>query len=68
MIMSKDEYLLLKSDKLVFGWTLPYFSQAQKSYQILVASTAENIEKNVGDMWNSGCVFTNNSLNVEKKI
>ncbi|HJH63549.1 MAG TPA: sulfatase-like hydrolase/transferase [Bacteroides mediterraneensis] len=65
--MSKDEYLLLKSDKLVFGWTLPYFSQAQKSYQILVASTAENIEKNVGDMWNSGCVFTNNSLNVEYK-
>jgi len=65
--MSKDEYLLLKSDKLVFGWTLPYFSQAQKSYQILVASTAENIEKNVGDIWNSGCVFTNNSLNVEYK-
>lgn len=65
--MSKDEYLLLKSDKLVFGWTLPYFSQAQKSYQILVASTAENIEKNVGDMWNSGCVFSNNSLNVEYK-
>ena len=65
--MSKDEYSLLKSDKLVFGWTLPYFSQAQKSYQILVASTAENIEKNVGDMWNSGCVFTNNSLNVEYK-
>lgn len=65
--MSKDEYLLLKSDKLVFGWTLPYFSQAQKSYQILVASTTENIEKNVGDIWNSGCVFTNNSLNVEYK-
>lgn len=65
--MSKDDYSLLKSDKLVFGWTLPYFSQAQKSYQILVASSKENIDRNVGDLWNSGCVFSNNSLNVEYK-
>lgn len=65
--MYKEEYSLLKSDKLVFGWTLPYFSQAQKSYQILVASSKENIDRNVGDMWNSGCVFSNNSLNVEYK-
>ena len=65
--MSKDEFSLLKSDKLVFGWTLPYFSQAQKSYQILVASSKENIDRNVGDLWNSGCVFSNNSLNVEYK-
>ena len=65
--MSKNEYSLLKSDKLVFGWTLPYFSQAQKSYQILVASSKENIDRNVGDLWNSGCVFSNNSLNVEYK-
>lgn len=65
--MSKEEYSLLESDKLVFGWTLPYFSQAQKSYQILVASSKENIDRNVGDLWNSGCVFSNNSLNVEYK-
>lgn len=65
--ISKDEFSLLKSDKLVFGWTLPYFSQAQKSYQILVASSKENIDRNVGDLWNSGCVFSNNSLNVEYK-
>lgn len=65
--MSKDDFSLLKSDKLVFGWTLPYFSQAQKSYQILVASSKENIDRNVGDLWNSGCVFSNNSLNVEYK-
>lgn len=65
--MSKEDYSLLKSGKLVFGWTLPYFSQAQKSYQILVASSKENIDRNVGDIWNSGCVFSNNSLNVEYK-
>lgn len=65
--ISKDEFSLLKSDKLVFGWTLPYFSQAQKSYQILVASSKENIDRNVGDLWNSGCVFSNNSLNVKYK-
>ena len=65
--MSRKDYSLVKSDKLVFGWTLPYFSQAQKSYQILVASSKENIDRNVGDMWNSGCVFSNNSLNVEYK-
>lgn len=65
--ISKGEYSLIKSDKQVFGWILPYFSQAQKSYQILVASSEDNIRKNVGDMWNSGCVFSNNSLNVEYK-
>lgn len=62
--MGKLDYSMLKGDEQVFGWTLPYFSQSQKYYQILVASTKENIDKNVGDMWNSGCVFSNNSLNV----
>lgn len=65
--ISKDEYSLMKSDKLLFGWQLPYFSQAQKSYQILVASSEGNIKRNVGDIWNSGCVFDSNSLNVEYK-
>lgn len=65
--ISKDEYSLTKSDKLLFGWQLPYFSQAQKSYQILVSSSKDNIDRNVGDMWNSGCVFCNNSINVEYK-
>lgn len=52
-------------EKQVFGWTLPYFSQAQKYYQIIVASTKVNIDKNIGDIWNSGPVFSNNSLDVK---
>lgn len=47
----------------VFGWTLPYFSQSQKAYQILVSSSQADIERNVAEVWNSGCVFSNNSLN-----
>lgn len=63
--ISKEDYSLIKSDKLLFAWALPYLSQAQKSYQILVASSREYIDNNVGNMWNSGCVISNNSLNVE---
>ncbi len=65
--IGKKDFSLTEADKQVFGWTLPYFSRAQKSYQILVASSKENIDRNVGDMWNSGCVFSNNSFNVEYK-
>lgn len=62
--LKKTEYSMLEGDIVTFGWTLPYFSQAQKFYQILVSADRSNIERNVGDMWNSGCVASHNSLNV----
>lgn len=37
----------------VFTWNLPNTNQKQIAYQILVASSEENINNNIGDIWNS---------------
>lgn len=36
----------------------------QTAYQILASSTIDNIEKDIGDMWNSGKVESGQSINV----
>lgn len=38
--------------------------QKQTAYQILVASSLENLDNNIGDAWNSGEVISNQSVNV----
>lgn len=38
--------------------------QKQTAYQILVSSNKENIEKNVGDLWDSGKVNSDQNVNV----
>jgi arylsulfatase A-like enzyme len=48
-----------------FSWMLPSQAVLQKGYQILVSSTKELIDNNVGDVWNSGNVRSNQSVNVE---
>lgn len=47
-----------------FGWKVPKAAVYQLAYQVLVASSQENIDNNIGDMWNSGQVRSNNSTNV----
>jgi alpha-L-rhamnosidase len=37
-----------------YNWRIPEQSRPQSAYQILVASTEENIRRNIGDIWNSG--------------
>lgn len=41
-------------DKLTFGWQLPKEAGYQSAYQILVASTQEKLDQNIGDLWDSG--------------
>jgi hypothetical protein len=45
------------------SWVLPAGARgrAQSAYQILVASSAENLSKNAGDLWNSGKVGSSES-------
>ncbi|MEM2848780.1 MAG: family 78 glycoside hydrolase catalytic domain [Candidatus Bathyarchaeia archaeon] len=49
------------------SWTLIHAERGrmQSAYQILVASTLECLDKDVGDMWDSGKVYSNQSVNVE---
>ncbi|WP_299430209.1 family 78 glycoside hydrolase catalytic domain [uncultured Maribacter sp.] len=39
--------------------------QKQTAYQILVASSIKNLESNVGDVWDSGKIESNQSVNVK---
>ena len=48
-----------------FGWQVPSGAVTQSAYQILVASSQDNIDKNIGDVWNSGQVRKNQSTEVE---
>ncbi len=49
-----------------FSWNtdLVERGQFQKAYQILVASIVENLDKDYGDMWDSGRIESNQSVNV----
>ena len=50
-----------------FSWVLRHSERGrtQSAYQILVASSKEKLLKDLGDMWDSGKVNSNQSVNVE---
>jgi alpha-L-rhamnosidase len=48
-----------------FSWVVPGEAVFQKAYQILVSSDRDKITKNIGDVWNSGVVRSNKSVDVE---
>ncbi|MFC1905934.1 hypothetical protein ACFLWJ_00430 [Chloroflexota bacterium] len=49
-----------------FGWDFsdPDIPDSQSAYQILVASTSENLTANTGDLWNSGKVASTSSTSI----
>lgn len=52
-----------------FGWVMNsnIKNDVQTAYQIIVAISAENLKQNIGDMWDSGKINSNKSINVEYK-
>ncbi|MCM4154855.1 sulfatase-like hydrolase/transferase [Gramella sp. AN32] len=48
-----------------FSWVVPEGAVFQSAYQVLVASTRENIDNNNGDVWNSGEVRSAASVGIE---
>jgi arylsulfatase A-like enzyme len=50
-----------------YGWIVPDGSVTQSAYQVLVASSEEKINNNIGDIWDSGQVRTNKSAEIEHK-
>jgi arylsulfatase A-like enzyme len=48
-----------------FSWVIPKEAGFQKAYQIQVSSSKENIDKNIGDIWNSGVVRSSKSVDIE---
>ncbi len=47
-----------------FSWVVPKEAVIQKGYQILVASNEKNIGNNIGDVWDSGNVRSNQSVDI----
>ncbi|MFW6289448.1 MAG: family 78 glycoside hydrolase catalytic domain [Mariniphaga sp.] len=58
-------YTEIVDNRPEFSWVVPKEAVVQKGYQILVSSTRENINNNIGDVWDSGNVRSNQSVNVE---
>ena len=52
-----------------FSWALRSSQRgvSQSAYQVLVATTSKKLESNIGDMWNSGQVDSEESVNVTYK-
>lgn len=50
-----------------YGWVVPTDAVSQSAYQLLVASSEENINNNIGDVWDSKQVRTNQSSEIEHR-
>lgn len=53
----------IETEQPLFSWTLNVedFNQSQSAYQLLVASTPDNLEENEADIWNSEKVTSDKS-------
>jgi alpha-L-rhamnosidase len=56
--------IVLNDNTPDFAWIVPKNAIAQSAYQILISSSKENIDNNIGDVWNSKQVRSNASFNV----
>ncbi|WP_299046027.1 sulfatase-like hydrolase/transferase [uncultured Polaribacter sp.] len=67
----KDPYALIIEnntfDGKAFRWNVSKDSKKQSAYQILVASSQENINKNIADVWNSTKIKGNTKEVVKPK-
>ncbi len=57
----------IQDPKPEFSWIVPGEAVIQKAYQLLVSSSRELAEMNIGDVWNSGQVRSNRSSGIELK-
>lgn len=61
----KSQGVKIIDSKPEFSWIIPTQAKVQKGYQILLASSKDLIDKNIGDVWNSGNTRSNQSTDVE---
>ena len=65
-LLAHPEITVIKDAEPEFTWIMnsSLRGDVQTAYQILVASSQENLAKDLGDVWDSGKVASNNSINV----
>lgn len=61
----EPQFTKIIDSKPEFSWIVPKEAVIQKGYQILVASSKENIDNNIGDVWDCGNTRSNKSTDVE---
>ncbi|MBD0777424.1 alpha-L-rhamnosidase [Maribacter sp. ANRC-HE7] len=59
--------VLIVDDSPEFGWIVPHSAISQNAYQLLVASSEDQLRNDIGDVWDSGKVSDKQSSNVEYK-
>ena len=62
------EQVKICDTKPELGWRVPESAISQKAYQVLLASSMENAENNLGDIWDSGQTRSTSNFNVEIPI
>ena len=60
----KKEGTTIRGERPEYGWIVPDLAIWQSAYQLLVASSEENLANNIGDIWDSGQKRGNASFNV----
>lgn len=63
-IRNTDNVLIIDANP-EFGWTVPHAAISQKAYQLLLASSEDQLRNDIGDVWDSGEVSDKQSANVE---
>lgn len=58
-------YTKIIDSKPEFSWEVPKEAVTQKGFQVLVSSSKQNSDNNIGDVWDSGNVRSNKSADVE---
>jgi hypothetical protein len=68
-LLTQPENAAITSKKPEFGWIVQSKkdSTMQAAYQVLVASDSQKVANNNGDIWNSGKVTAQKSVNVQYK-
>lgn len=61
----EPQVVAINDSRPEYSWMVPGETVWQRGYQILVASSKSNIDKNFGDIWDSGEVKSSASINIE---
>ncbi len=57
----------VKDETPEFSWVVPDGAKIQQGYQLLVASSIDKINKNIGDVWDSGQLRSGQNSNIQYK-
>ena len=55
----------VKTPRFTWAFTASTRNQFQSDYRLLVSSTKEMLDSNIGDLWDSGKINSGQSLNIE---